>query len=158
MELIYEWVNGHAKDLNRYPAKLEWMNIVADDLCDVIRKISRGPFVTRSKCGIWPSERCALFVRGVKVTSNWKERLTHQLLAGDLQEYLMQKEHWSTHSFINICLKRNETARKQISKARQAKTAKMCHNLRHTGSRHGNVMAKQNRVACGAIMNTGGMS
>jgi hypothetical protein len=48
----------------------------------------------------------------------------------------MQNEQWSIHSFNNICWKRNETALKRISKARQAKTAKMCHNLRHTGACH----------------------
>jgi hypothetical protein len=68
--------------------------------------------------------------------SNWKERLTQQLLEGDLQQYLMENEQWSTYSFNNICWKRNETALKRRSKARQAKTAKMCHNLRHTGVHH----------------------
>jgi hypothetical protein len=48
----------------------------------------------------------------------------------------MEKEQWTTHSFHNICWKRNETALKRISKARQAQTAKMCHNLRHTGAQH----------------------
>jgi hypothetical protein len=71
----------------------------------------------------------------VKVTSNWKERLPQQLLDGDLQEYLMQREQWMTHAFNNICWKRNETASKQILKARQASTTKMCHNLRFTGAR-----------------------
>jgi hypothetical protein len=72
----------------------------------------------------------------MKVTSNWKERLAQQLLDGDLQEYLIQKEQWSTHSFNNICWKRNDTALKLTSKARQAKTANMCHNLRHIGAWH----------------------
>jgi hypothetical protein len=48
----------------------------------------------------------------------------------------MKKEQWSTHSFNNICWKRNETALKQIHKAQQEKIAKMCHNFRHTGARH----------------------
>jgi hypothetical protein len=48
----------------------------------------------------------------------------------------MQKEQWSTHSFNNICWKRNETALKRISKALQAKTAKMCHNSRNTSACH----------------------
>jgi hypothetical protein len=87
-------------------------------------------------CGLWPNERYALFIRGVKITSNWKERLTQQLLDGDLHEYSMEKEQWKIHSFNNICWKRNETALKLLSKARQAQTAKMCHNLRHTGARH----------------------
>jgi hypothetical protein len=85
-------------------------------------------------CGL--EKRCALFIRGVKVTGNWKERLTHQLLDGDLQKYLMQKEQWSMHSFNNIYWKRNETALKRISKAHQASTANMCHNLRYTGAPH----------------------
>jgi hypothetical protein len=72
----------------------------------------------------------------VKVTSNWKERLTQKLPDGDLQEYLMQKELWTTSSFNNIFWKRNETALKRISKAHQAKTAKVCQNLRHTDAHH----------------------
>jgi hypothetical protein len=135
-EVHYEWVKGHADDLNRDPKKLELIDLVADELCNVIRETSRGPFGTRPNCGLWSSERCALFIKGVKVTSNWKERLTQQLLDGDLQEYLMKKEQSSSHEFNNICWKRNETALKSISKARQSRTAKMCHSLRHTGARH----------------------
>jgi hypothetical protein len=41
-----------------------------------------------------------------------------------------------TLSFNNICLKRNETSLKRISKAHQASTAKMCNNLRFTGVYH----------------------
>jgi hypothetical protein len=52
----------------------------------------------------------ALFIRGVKVKSNWKERLTQQLLDGDLQKYLIQKEQRTTHLFNNIYWKRNKTA------------------------------------------------
>jgi hypothetical protein len=48
----------------------------------------------------------------------------------------MKKEQWKTHSFNNIGWKRNETASKIISKARQASTAKMCHNLRFVGALH----------------------
>jgi hypothetical protein len=102
-EVHYEWVKGHADDLNRDPKKLERMNIVADELCDVIRVTVRGPFGARPNCRLWPSERFALFIRRVKVTRSWKERLTHQLLDGDLQEHVMMKEKWSTHSFNNIC-------------------------------------------------------
>jgi hypothetical protein len=126
----------HADQVNRDPTKLERMNIVANELCHAIRETARGPFGARPNCGLWPSERCELFIRGVKVTSNWKEILTQQLLDGDLQEYLKKKEQWTTHSFKNICWKRNETATKRISNARQASTAKMCHNLRFRGARH----------------------
>jgi ribonuclease HI len=85
-EVHYEWVKGHADDLNRDTEKLERLNIVADELCDGIHETARGPFGARPNCGLWTSERCALFIRGVKVMSNWKERLTQQLLDGDLQE------------------------------------------------------------------------
>jgi hypothetical protein len=119
MKVHYEWVKGHADEITRYPTKLERINIFADELCDVIRETARGPFGVRPNCGLWPSEMFAIFIRGVKVTSNCKERLTQQLLDGDLQEYLMQKEQWLTHSFNNIRWKRNGTALKLISKARQ---------------------------------------
>jgi hypothetical protein len=135
-DIHYECVKGHADKLNRDPTKLERMNIVADELCEVIRETARGPFGARPNFGMWASERCVLFIRGVKVTRNCKERLTQQLLYGDLQEYIIQKEHWTPHAFNNICWKRNETASKIISKARQASTAKMCHNLRFTGACH----------------------
>jgi hypothetical protein len=135
-DIHYKWVKGHADDLNRDPTKLERMNIVADELSDVIRETARGPFGARPNHGMWSSERCTLLIRGVKVTSNWKEILTQQLLDGDLQEYLMQKEQWMSHAFNNICWKRNETVSKRISKARQTSTAKMCKNLRFRGARH----------------------
>jgi hypothetical protein len=48
----------------------------------------------------------------------------------------MELEQWTTHSFNNICWKRNETALKLLSKASQAQTENMCHNLRHTGAGH----------------------
>jgi hypothetical protein len=88
-DINYEWVKGHAYELNRDRTKLERMNIIADELCDVIRETARGPFGARPNCGIWPSKRCALFTIGVKFTINWKEKLTQQLLDGDLQEYIM---------------------------------------------------------------------
>jgi ribonuclease HI len=86
MEVNHEWVKGHYDDLNRDPTKLERMNIVADELCDVIMETSIGHFGARPNFGLWPSERCALFARGVKVMNNWKERLINQLLDGDIQE------------------------------------------------------------------------
>jgi hypothetical protein len=91
-DIHYEWVKGHADKLNRDPTKLERMNIVADELCDIIRETARVPFGATPNCSMWPSVMCALFIRGVKVTSNSKERLTRQLLDGDIQEYIMQKE------------------------------------------------------------------
>jgi hypothetical protein len=97
----------------------ERLNIVADEICDVVRALAIGPFGAKPNCGLWPNERCALFIRGIKITSNWKERLKQQLLDVDLQDYLMEKEQWTMHSFQNICWKRQETDFKRISKARQ---------------------------------------
>jgi ribonuclease HI len=91
LEVKYVWVKGHADDLDREPTKCERLNIVADEICDVFRETAQGPYGVRPKCELWPNERCALFIRGVKITSNWKERLTQQLLDGYLQEYLMEK-------------------------------------------------------------------
>jgi ribonuclease HI len=136
VDIKYEWVKGHADDLDREPTKCERLNIVAEKICDVVRASAQGTYRAKPNCVLWPNERCALFIRGIQITSNWKERLTQQLLDGDLQEYLMEKEQWTTHSFQNICWKRHETALKRISKARQAQTAKMCHNKRYTGARH----------------------
>jgi hypothetical protein len=112
LEVKYEWVKGHADDLDREPTNCERLNIVADKICDVVRATAQGPYWRRPNCGLWPNERCALLIRGVKITSNWKERLAQQLLDADLQEYLMDKEQWTTHSFNNICWKRNETTLK----------------------------------------------
>jgi ribonuclease HI len=136
VDIKYEWVKGHADILDREPTKFERLNTVADEICEVVKELAQGPYGAKPNCGLWPNERCALFIRGIKITSNWKERLMQQLLDGDLQEYLMEKEQWTTHSFQNIYWKRHETALKKISKARQAQTAKMCHNLRYTGARH----------------------
>jgi hypothetical protein len=136
VEIKYEWVKGHADDLDREPKKCERLNIVADEIGDVVRALALGPFGAKPNCGLWPNERCALFIRGMNITSNWKERLTQQLLDGDLQDYLMGKEQWAMHSFQNICWKRHKTAFKRISKARQRQTANMCHNLRYTGAQH----------------------
>jgi hypothetical protein len=92
LEVNYEWVKGHADDLDRELTKYERLNIVADIICDVGRATAQGPYGARPKCGLWSNERCALFIRGVKITTNWKERLTQQFLDGDIQEYLMEKE------------------------------------------------------------------
>jgi hypothetical protein len=54
-EVHYEWVKGHADDLNRDRTKLERMNIVAYELCDVMRETAIEPFDARTNCGLWPS-------------------------------------------------------------------------------------------------------
>jgi hypothetical protein len=65
------------------------LNIVADAICDVVRATAQGPYGARPNYGLWPNERCVFFIRGLKITSNWKEILEQQLLDGYLQEYLM---------------------------------------------------------------------
>jgi ribonuclease HI len=51
-EVHCEWVKGHADDLNRDATKLEHLNIVADELCDVICETAREPFGDRPNCGL----------------------------------------------------------------------------------------------------------
>jgi hypothetical protein len=97
LEVIYEWAKGHADDSDREPTKCERLNIGAGEICDVVRATSQGPYGVMPSCWLWTNERCAIFIRGVKTTSNWKERLEQQVLDGDLQEYLMEKEQWTTH-------------------------------------------------------------
>jgi hypothetical protein len=43
-DIHYKWVKGHADELYRDPTKLERLNIVADELCEIIREPARGPF------------------------------------------------------------------------------------------------------------------
>jgi hypothetical protein len=50
-DIHYELVKGHADELNRDPTKLERMNIVADELCDITRETARGPFGARTTLG-----------------------------------------------------------------------------------------------------------
>jgi ribonuclease HI len=107
VDIKYEWVKGHADDLYRETTECERLNIVVDEICDVVGALSQGPYGVKPNCELWPNERCTLFIRGIKITSNWKERLTQQLMDGDIQEYLMEKGQWTTHSFQNICWKRH---------------------------------------------------
>jgi hypothetical protein len=102
LEVKYEWVKGHAEDLDREPTKCERLNTAEDEICDVVRATAQGPYGVRPNCGLWPNEIFALFITGLKITSNRKERLTQQLLDGDLQEHLMEEEQWTMHSFHNI--------------------------------------------------------
>jgi hypothetical protein len=81
----------HADSLDRETKREETANITAYELCDIIRESATGREGARPNCGLYPAERCALFIKGTKITSNWKVRLTHQLLDGDLREYLMAK-------------------------------------------------------------------
>jgi hypothetical protein len=77
-------------------------------------------------------ERCALFIKGTNITSNWKTQLTQQLLDGELREYLMEKEQWNEGTLDNICWKLQTVALKRMSKAGQMAIAKLVHNLAFT--------------------------
>jgi hypothetical protein len=70
LEVKYEWVKGHADDLDIQPTNCERLNIVADIICDVVRATAQGQYGARPNYGIWTNERFALFIRGVKITSN----------------------------------------------------------------------------------------
>jgi hypothetical protein len=76
---------GHADDLSIEATKRKRLNIGADELCNIMREIVRGPYGERPNYGLWQSERFVLFIRGLKIMRNWKEMLTHQLSDGDLQ-------------------------------------------------------------------------
>jgi hypothetical protein len=133
LEIKYSWVKGHPDKLEREPDKYERLNIMADEICDGIRAAATGITGARGSCGMWPSETGALFIRGVKITSHMKEILIHQLLDGDMQTYLMEKENWSRQVFDSINWRSYGTSFKRLPRSRQTTVAKACHNLWHTG-------------------------
>jgi hypothetical protein len=57
LEIAFEWVKGHADDLNRDLNCAERLNVIADEKCDLVRQQANGP---RSATGLWDSETCAL--------------------------------------------------------------------------------------------------
>jgi hypothetical protein len=79
MDITYEWVKGHADDLNREFTRAERLNVIADEQCGVDRLHASGTRSARSSAGLWYSETCALFIRGSNITGRMKERLTQQL-------------------------------------------------------------------------------
>jgi hypothetical protein len=72
INIKYAWVRGHADSLDRETTREERANITADELCDIIRETVTGREGARPNCGLYPAERCALFIKGTKITSNWK--------------------------------------------------------------------------------------
>jgi hypothetical protein len=102
LAITYDWVKGHADDLNRELIRAERLNVLADEQCEIVRQQASGPRSARSSAGLWDSETCALFIRGSKITSRMKERLTQQLLDIDLRDYLEKKELWSAQHFESI--------------------------------------------------------
>jgi hypothetical protein len=87
--ITYEWVRGHADGLNRELNREERINMVADEQRDLVRQEAVGPRSVRSSTGLWDSDTWALFIRGNKIASHMKERLTQQLLDGDLRSFLV---------------------------------------------------------------------
>jgi ribonuclease HI len=85
INIQYAWVRGHADSLEIKTTREERANITADELCDIIRETATGRHRARPNCGLYLGERCALFIKGTKITSNWKESLIQQLLDGDLR-------------------------------------------------------------------------
>jgi hypothetical protein len=81
----------------------------------------------RYSTGLWDSKTCALFIWGSKITSRIKERLTQQLLDGNLRTYLMEKEHWNAQHFESIDWTGNSTAFKRLSKGQHTAVAKATH-------------------------------
>jgi hypothetical protein len=78
INIQHAWVRGYADSLDRETTREEKANIIADELCDIIRETATGRDRARPNCGLYLGERCALFIKGTKITSNWKERLTQQ--------------------------------------------------------------------------------
>jgi hypothetical protein len=72
MDITYEWVKGHADDLNRELTRAEPHNVIADEQCDLVRLHASGTRSARAPAGLWDSETCALFIRGSKITSRMK--------------------------------------------------------------------------------------
>jgi hypothetical protein len=85
---------------------------------------------------MWTSETCALFIRGVKITSHTKQHLTQHLLDGDIQEYLMTKDNWTRQAFDSKNWSSSGTAFKRIPRSRKTALTKACHNMWHTGEKH----------------------
>jgi hypothetical protein len=102
LDITYEWVKGHADDLNQELTRAERLNVIADEQCDVVRQHASGPHRARSSAGLWDSETCALFIRGSKIMSRMKDRLTQQLLDAYLRACLEKKELWSAQQFESI--------------------------------------------------------
>jgi hypothetical protein len=136
LEIKYSWLKDHADKFERELDKYERLNIMADEICDQIRVAATGSTGARGSCGMWYSETCALFIRGVSITSHVEERLTRQLLNGDVQTYLMEKENWSRRVFDSINWRSYGTAFKRLPRSRQTAMAKACHSLWHTGEKH----------------------
>jgi hypothetical protein len=66
LDIMYDWVKGHADDLNRELNRAERLYVIADEQCDIVWQQAHGTRSTRSAAGLWDSETCALFIQGLK--------------------------------------------------------------------------------------------
>jgi hypothetical protein len=114
----------------------ERLNKRADEQCDLVRQQATCPRSAGSSTGVRDRETCALFIQGRKIMSRVKERLTQQLLDGDLRSYLVETEHWNAQYFESIDWTNYSSAFKRLSKGRQTAVSKATHNIWHTGTRH----------------------
>jgi hypothetical protein len=55
MDITYEWVKGHADDLNREFTRAEHLNVIADEQWDVARLHASGTRSASSSAGLWDS-------------------------------------------------------------------------------------------------------
>jgi uncharacterized protein YozE (UPF0346 family) len=155
LETKYSRVKGHADKLKREPDKYERLNIMADEICDEIRAAATG---TRGSCGMWSSETFALFIKGVKITSHMKERLTHQLLDWDMQTHLMEKENWTRQIFDSINWRSYGTAFKRLPQSRQLAVARHVTTFGTLGGNTKHIMGDRNLVACVAMRTKTGVT
>jgi hypothetical protein len=84
LDIMYDWVKGNTDDLNRVLNRAERLNVIAEEQCDIVRQQSNGLKSASSSAGLWEYENCALFIWRNKHTICMKERLTQQLLDGNL--------------------------------------------------------------------------
>jgi hypothetical protein len=103
-------VKGHADREGRDLTRDERLDILADLLADTTRANARGPYRARPNCPHLPVEKAILFIEGTKVTSGMKQQLASQLLDGNLQEYIIDKEKWTQYTFDSVAWSDYETA------------------------------------------------
>jgi hypothetical protein len=134
--LSFHWVKGHADRIDRPLKRDERLNIEADIQADAIRAQAHGTITARPNFPHWDIEEASLFIRGSKVTSVMKNKLTSQMHDGNLRSVLMQKYSCSPHTFDAIDWNASERALRRLSKNRQMNVVKLCHNYWHAGLRH----------------------
>jgi hypothetical protein len=85
------------------------------------------------------------------MTSRMKERLTQQLLDGDLRSYLVEKEHWNAQHFEDWT--NFSTVFKRLPKGRHTAVAKATHQQYYgaPGLDINNTMDTLNHAACASV-------